>query len=131
MRFSRGGGQLAMRGGRWSWWMTVQYRSAQYIAMYLVDRPQHPKVVAPDFFERESARQHLPEDDAPAKHITLLTVGDPLEHLHNQIKLHPVPVPLPYLRGHPGSATLVVCHYSGLVAGGSKITDFQCDSIVD
>ena len=83
--------------------------------LILVDCPEHAQIVASDLLKRQSTGKNLPEDDSPAEHIALLTVGDPLENL----------------RGHPGGAALVVRHDGRLVARRAKVADLQRDSMVD
>jgi len=49
-------------------------------ALTSVDRPHDAECRAADLVEGLPARDHLPQDDAPAEHVTLLTVVNACEH---------------------------------------------------
>ena len=96
-----------------------------------MDRPQHPQVVTADLLEGQPPGQHLPQDDPPAEHVTLLAVGDAFKDLERQLDKSIGMMSLADLRGHPGGAALVVGHDCGLVTRRPKVTNLKDETVFD
>lgn len=56
-------------------------------ALTSVDRPHDAKGRATDLVKGLPARDHLPQDDAPAEYVTFLTVVNACTHTHTHTLL--------------------------------------------